>query len=118
MDKENVNRDIDLQKIQILSDDFQAYFNVGASIGVGGLIGLLILALTAYYNKQFSSDVMTNLYLTLIAVVGVYILFFVLIKFLDKRSNEFLAFVDKLQAKVEKGENLPLLTKLKKRELE
>jgi hypothetical protein len=34
-------------------------------------------------------------------------------RFINKRSNEFLAFVDRLLAKVEKGEALSLLLELK-----
>lgn len=108
------NRDIDLQKIQALDSHFQAWFNTGASIWVGGLIGFLILILTVYYNKQFSSDVMVNLVLTIItAVVAYAVLGIYGLHFMNKRSNEFLAFVDKLLAQVEKGERLPSLVELK-----
>lgn len=109
------NRDIDLQKIQALDSYFQTWFNTGASIWVGGFIALLILILTVYYNKQFSSDVMVNLVLTIIAAVAVYaVLGLYGLHFMNKRSNEFLAFVDKLLAQVEKGERLPSLMELKK----
>lgn len=111
-----MNRDIDLQKIQILSEDFHAWFDVGASVWVGGFIGLLILILTVYYNKQFSPDVMLNLVLTFIAAVIVYVVFAIFARmFMNKARNEFLAFIDELLAKVEKGDSLPSVTELRKR---
>jgi hypothetical protein len=109
------NRDIDLQKIQSLDSYWQAWFNMGASIWVGSLIGFLILILTLYYNKQFSPDATVNLVFTIItagtayAVLGIYGSYF-----MNKRYNEYLAFVDKKLAQVEKGERLPSLTELKK----
>lgn len=116
MDKENANKDIDLQKIQILCDDFHARFNVKASLWVGGLIGLLISILTIYYNKQFSSDISVNFSYTLLAIAIIYAMFAVsAIGLLITPRNRFLAYVDTLITKVEKGESLPSLVELKRR---
>jgi len=103
------NRDIGLQKIQALDSYFHAWFNTGASIWVGGFIALLILVVSLYYEGKL------DLILTLISTLAVYaILGYSGMWFMNKRSNEFLAFVDKLLAQVEKGERLPSLMELKK----
>ena len=116
MNKENANRDIDLQKIQILCDDFHARFDIGASLWVGGLIGLLISILSIYYNEQFSSDIGVNFNNTILAIVIVYAMFAVsAIGLLIRPKHKFLAYVDTLIVKVEKGESLPSLMELKKR---
>jgi hypothetical protein len=110
-----LDKEIELQKIQALQNDFQAWFSAGASLWVGGLIGLLILILTVYYNKQFSPDAMVNWALTIITAGIVYAMFGIYGSwFMNKRSNEFLTFVDKLLAKVEKGEALGSIMELKK----
>lgn len=103
-----MDKDIKLQKIQALDSYFQAWFNTGASIWVGGFLALLIFILTLYYEGKL------DIILTLITVLAVYaVLGYSGIRFMNKRSNEFLAFVDKLLAKVEKGETLPSLMELK-----
>ena len=110
-----MDKDVELQKIQALQNDFQAWFNAGASLWVGGLIGLLILILTIYYNKQFSPDAMVNLVLTIITVGIVYVVFGIYgLWFMNNRSNAFLAFVDEQLDKVEKGKPLGSIMELKK----
>jgi len=64
--KSKVDKDIELQKIQALDSYFQAWFNTGASIWVGGFLALLIFILTLYYEGKF------DIILTLITVFAVY----------------------------------------------
>ena len=110
------DKEIELQKIQILQNDYEAWFNTGASLWVGGLIGLLILILTVYYNKQFNPNPALNLILTVITAIIVYILFaYYGIRFMNRRSNTFLALTDQLLANVEKGIPLGSVVELRKK---
>jgi len=101
-----MNKDIDLQKIQILNDCFRAYFNISGSIIAGGFIALLVFFTTLYYA-------------TPVILLPVYTLLWVGFgylgkRFLDNSYNEFLTFIDNLHMKVERGETLPSITELKK----
>jgi uncharacterized membrane protein len=103
------NRDIELQKIQVLQNDFVAWFNAGSSLWVGGLIGLLILILTLYYNKQLGLVPTVIVIVFVYAVLGAYGTWF-----MNKRSIEFFAFVDELLTQVEKGEPLGSLMEIRR----
>jgi uncharacterized membrane-anchored protein len=114
-EKKRFDKDVEFQKIQILQNDFQARFNLVSSLWVAGLVGLLILVLTVYYNKQFNPDATVNLVLTIVTIAVVYALFeHYGPRYMKKQSNEFLAFVDELLAKVEKGDALGSIMELKK----
>jgi F0F1-type ATP synthase membrane subunit a len=115
-EKKPFDKDIELLKIQALQSEFQTWFNAGVSLWVAGLVGLLIAALTFYYNKQFSANANLNLFLTLVGIAVVYIVFrYYGIRRMERVSNRFLTFVDKLIAEVEKGNSLGSIMELRER---
>lgn len=115
-EKKAFDKDIELQKIQVLQNDFQAWFNTVGSLWVGGFIGLAIMILTVYYSRQFNPDANWNLVLSLISIAILYAMFgYYAPRFMNKRSNDFLVFVDELFANVEKGDALGSIMELKKK---
>jgi hypothetical protein len=102
------NKDIDLMKIQVLDSSFHSWFTFRASILASGIIGLLILVTTLYYEKIFDALAFyVSLVIIAISMSGV-------IYFLWKNLGEHLDFMNDLLMKVEKGEQLPPLTELGK----
>jgi hypothetical protein len=57
------DKDIELQKIQIVKDAFQSYFNLGGSILVGMFVSVSVLILTLYMSRLIG--------IILIVVMGV-----------------------------------------------
>jgi high-affinity Fe2+/Pb2+ permease len=63
------NRDLDLQKIQILESTYQAWFNLVASIFAGGFVGMLILIVTLYYEGPLRNWCLFGLAYLIVIVV-------------------------------------------------
>lgn len=103
-----MDKDIELQKIQTLDNNLQAWFNFFGSIIIGIVIGLIIAFITLFYEGVL------NVITFSIAFVVVYGALFYVLWFMHKRSNEHLEFMDSLYEKVEKSEALPSLIELKK----
>lgn len=114
-EKRKKDKDVELKKIDVLDSNFQTWFNTLSSIWIGALIGVLILILTVYYNKQFSSNEMLNAAIAILFIMVAYVALGVWgTRFMSKRSNEHLAYVDTLLDKIEKGETLPSIIELNK----
>jgi len=63
------NRDLDLQKIQILESTYQAWFNLVASIFASGFVGMLILIVTLYYEGPLRNGCLFSLAYLIVIVV-------------------------------------------------
>jgi uncharacterized protein YacL len=108
-----MDKDIELKKIDILESEFQEWFNMRSSLWVGGIIGFLLLILTVYYNKQFSSDPAQNAIIALVLAVAVsLVLGYYGTRYMSRKSNEFSVYIDDLIGKIEKGESLGLIAEL------
>jgi hypothetical protein len=82
-----MNRDIDLQKVQILNDWLQAGFDVVKDILIGVMIGLSLLIMTVYYNKQFSSDMIQNAIIAIALIIILFVFFGIFgVRSLDKKE--------------------------------
>jgi hypothetical protein len=111
-----LDKDIELQKIQALESEFQAWFNVAASLWTAGFIALAVLWLTLYYEGRlnFFKDVWSNLILTIVVLIIVFVMLGEYgVARMTKVSNEFWAKIDQLLIKVEKGVPLDSLTELR-----
>lgn len=103
-----MDKDIELQKIQTLDSNSQTWFNLVGSIVASAFIGLIITFITLYYEG------LVNLVIYSIGFGAVYVAMYFSLKFMNKRSNEHLEYIDGLYAKIEKGEALPSLMELQK----
>jgi hypothetical protein len=102
-----MNRDVDLQKIQILNDWYQAYFNIVGSVIAGGFIGLVVLFTTLFYGNLLMLSMIFLILWVGFAIFGK--------RFLDKNYDAFLTYIDTLHRKVERGEALPSIMELRKK---
>jgi hypothetical protein len=107
--KKKMNKDVELQKIQIIAGNYQTWFNLGGSIVVGGLIGLPIAFLTLYYEHLISLLVYSFGLGIVYVALGVGATWF-----MHRRNNEHLEFIDGLLERIENGEALPSLVELRK----
>jgi len=94
-----MDNNIELQKIQLLKDWFQAWFNIAGSIIAGGFIGLGVMCTTLYYGNPL---LLLIIFLFLLVVFGLFGRWY-----MNKQYDKFLTFVDNLYMKIEKGETLP-----------
>lgn len=104
-----MNRDIDLLKIEILADYWQAKISFANSVLIAGFVGLLVLLLTIYYEGKIDAISLTIGSLALYAILGIFG-----IRFIEKRHVEYMRRIEKLLRKIEEGEPLPSLVELKK----
>ena len=104
-----MNKDIELLKIQILADYWQARFNFAYSLLIAGFVGLLILLLTIYYEGKVDAVSLTVGSLALYAILGIFGMWFI-----EKRQAEYLNLIEKLLSQIEKAEPLPSLIELKR----
>jgi hypothetical protein len=101
------NQDIDLQKIQILESSYQGWFNFRVSIIAGGFIGILILVATISYENIIPA------YGAIIGYVIVFIAAFFMMIEMSKMHNNHIIFISNLITKVENGEKLDSIEKLR-----
>lgn len=106
--KPNMDKDIDLVKIQILDSNFQSWFTFRASILAGGTIGLLILVGTLYY-EMVMGDIVFYFFTVLIGAIMI-----IGIRSLANSRDRHLDFINNLLAKIEEGKQLPSLNELEK----
>lgn len=104
-----MNKDIDLQKIDVLNDYVQAKFNMRGNYVIGAFIGMLIFLAESFFHE------IIDFFLFMIFTTVLVLLFACLIWFVNKPYNDFLMFVDGLHKKMEKEETLPSIMELKKR---
>ena len=104
-----IDKEIELQKIQIVTDDFRMWISVGSSILIGALIGYLVLILTAYYNKQLDVIFGSLSMIIMGVVLGSCIIW------LYRKNERFLGLVDSWIKKIEKGQSVPSIIEMRKK---
>jgi hypothetical protein len=106
----------ELQKIALSNSYLEANVNARFSFLAGGLIGILVLVLTLFYEGVF--DVFGGRFLGLIplaiVLVGIFYAFSRILQFIKDQQTKYLSLVFDLISKVEKGEPIPSLNELKK----
>jgi len=110
-------RDLELLKIQSLDGYFQTKVNAAYAFSYGVLIAFLFTILTLYYNKVFNISENMNLNLIFFLVVVSVISFIIKVNGIDpikKLHDDYLAKIDDLIMRVEKGQTLESLSELKK----
>lgn len=100
-------QDIDLQKIQIIESSYQGWFNFRVSIIAGGFIGAIILVATISYENIIPT------YGAIIGYVIVFVAGFFMMREMSKMHNEHIIFISNLITKVEIGEQLDSIEKLR-----
>jgi len=112
-----LDKDCELQKIAVFDSYLQANVNAQYTFLAGGLIGILILVLTLFYEGVF--DVFGGRLLGLIPLaiilVGVFYANFRILLSINRRQTKYLELVFDLIGKVEKGELIPSLDELEKK---
>lgn len=106
------NRDADLLKIQLLSDENQTYFSHLASITVACFIGIAVLLTTAQLERYLGDGflIYSGLIIIDLIVFGI-ILPIVTLGIREKQRKKICC----LLTLVEKGERLPSLNELKEK---
>jgi hypothetical protein len=112
-----LDKGCELQKIAVFDSYLGANVNGQLSFLAGGLIGMLILVLTLFYNGAF--DVFGGRYLGIIpfvaVIVGMFFAFSRILKSIRDQQNRNLSLIFELISKVENGEPIPSLQELKKK---
>ena len=95
----------------------EANVNAQFSFLAGGLIGILVLVLTLFYEGVF--DVFGGRFWGLIpfaiTLVGVFCAFWRILQSIKGQQTKYLSLVFDLISKVEKGEPIPSLNELEKK---
>ena len=112
-----MDKDCELQKIGAFRSFLEADVNAKFSFLAGGLIGILILVLTLFYEGVF--DIFGGrLYglipLAVVLVVVFYLNFRILLS-INRRQTKYLELVFDLISRVERGEQIPSLEELEKK---
>jgi hypothetical protein len=102
------NRDIELQKIQIIESNNQGSYNFRASIIAGGLVGAFILIATMQFENVI--PLMVGFILDLIVILAMPFI----IRSLKKTRDAQNTFIDGLLLRVENGEELESIVELLK----
>ena len=100
------DKDIELQKIQLLNDDFESYFNVAGSILTGGFVSLTVLILTIFLFY-------TVVALILLVVIGAIVA--ITFVWLEINKRKFFTLLDQLIERVKNKETLEPITELRKK---
>lgn len=107
MDKQAV----ELVKVQVLADYFHTRHNITSSLWIAGLVGVIILVTTIYYQKNI--DFNQLIYFDIIIVIG-------FSPFLYNNTRIYhrdLDVVNWALGQVEKGETLPSINELRKKKI-
>ena len=111
-----MDKDCELQKIAAFRSHLEASVNAQFTFLAGGLIGILVLVLTLFYEGAF--DVFGVKFLGLIPfaiiLVGVFYAFGRILRSFRDQQTKHLLLVFDLISKVEKGEQIPSLNELEK----
>jgi hypothetical protein len=112
-----LDKDCELQKIAVFDSYLVANVNAQYTFLAGGLIGILVLILTLFYEGFF--DVFGGRFLGLIPLaiilVGLFYAFSRILQSIKNQQTKNLALVFDLIGKVEKGESVPSLNELEKK---
>ena len=112
-----MDKDCELHKIAVFNSYLEASVNAQFNFLAGGLIGILVLVLTLFYEGVF--DVFGGRFLGLIpfAIIlgGVFYAFSRILKSIKDQQNRYLSFMFDLISKIERGEPIPSLNELEKK---
>ena len=112
-----MDKNCELHKIAVFNSYLEANVNAQFNFLAGGLIGILILVLTLFYEGVF--DVFGGRFLGLIPfaiiLVGVFYAFSRILQSIKDQQTKCLSLVFDLISKVEKGEPIPSLNELEKK---
>jgi hypothetical protein len=112
-----LDKDCELQKIAVFNSYLEANVSAQFTFLAGGLIGILILGLTLFYEGVF--DIFGGRFFGLvpfaIVLVGVFYAFRRILRFIKDQQAKYLSLVFDLIIKVEKGEPIPSLNELEKK---
>jgi hypothetical protein len=102
-----IQKEIELQKIQILDSDFYSFLNFLYSILIGFFVGLSVLFLILRYQNMliYVHFVLSLLFLT------IFVLFSII--YLRNKRKKHLILINELLQKIENYESLPSLDVLK-----
>jgi hypothetical protein len=112
-----LDKDCELQKIAIFDSHLQSHVNAQYTFLAGGLIGILLLVLTLFYEGAFDvfGGNFLGLILFVIIIVGVFYAFRRILLSIKDLQTKYLSLVFDLISKVEKGEPIPSLSELQKK---
>ena len=112
-----MDKDCELHKIAVFNSYLEANVNAQFNFLAGGLIGILVLVLTLFYEGVF--DVFGGRFLGLIpfaiVLLGVFYAFIRILQIIKDQQTKHLSLVFDLISKVEKGEPIPSLNELEKK---
>jgi hypothetical protein len=112
-----LDKDCELQKIVVLDSYLEDNVNAQYTFLAGGLIGILVLVLTLFYEGVF--DVFGGRFLGLIplaiTIIGVFYAFRRILQSIKDQQTRYLSLVFDLISKVENGEPIPSLNELEKK---
>ena len=112
-----MDKDCELRRIAVFDSHLATNVNAQYTFLAGGLIGILLLVLTLFYEGVF--DVFGGRFLGLIPsaiiLVGVFYAFGRILQFIKDQQTRYLSLVFDLISKVEKGEPIPSLNELEKK---
>jgi hypothetical protein len=100
-----LDKDCELQKIAAFEGYLQAAVNAQYTFLAGGLIGILVLVLTLFYEGVFDvfGGRVFGLIPLAIVLVGVFYVNFRILKSIDRRQTRYLSVVFDLISKVERA---------------
>ena len=112
-----LDKDIELQKIAVFEGFLQTNVNAQYTFLAGGLIGILVLVLTLFYEGVFDlfGGRIAGVIPFLIVLVGTFYTFSRILKSIKRQQTKYLSLVFDLISKVEKGEPIPSLNELEKK---
>ena len=112
-----MDKDCELQKIAVFDSYLEANVNAQYTFLAGGLVGILVLVLTLFYEGVF--DVFGGRFIGFIPfaiiIVGIFYAFRRILQSIKDQQIEHVSLVFDLISKVEKGEPIPSLNELEKR---
>ena len=112
-----MDRDCELQKIAAFRSYLEANVNSQFTFLAGGLIGILVLVITLFYDGVF--DVFGGRFLGFIPfaliLVGVFYAFSRILRLIKDQQTRHLSLIFDLISEVEKGQPIPSLNELWKK---
>ncbi len=106
-----MDKDCELQKIAVFSSYLESNVNAQYTFLAGGLIGILVLVLTLFYEGVF--DVFGGRLLGLVpfavVLVGIFYAFSRILQSIKDQQTRHLSLILDLISKVERGQPIPLI---------
>ena len=112
-----MDKDCELQKISAFESHLETHVNAQYTFLAGGLIGILLLIITFFYEGVFDifGGRLMGLIPFAIILVGVFYSFNRILQSIQNQQTKNLSLIFDLIAKVEKGEPIPSLKELEKK---